>query len=146
MPNTASFFCCKTRVCKNYICLHVCCITFVHWIESHDNNVLSDDLVVLDNLHVIYCQCHSNDCHFINSAEVAFLIFRLLLLTSFKLFWGGWWYLENHGSLKLFISKYWKLWWVKGACFCVFLSVSEFKVNLSLILKFQRRVSVSWNA
>lgn len=30
------------------------CITFVYWIESHDNiNVLSDDLAVLDNPHII---------------------------------------------------------------------------------------------
>ena len=144
MPNTASFFCCKARVCKNYICL--CCITFIYWIESHGNYVLSDYLAVLDNLHIIYCQYHSNDCRFINCAEAAFLIFQLLFLTIFKLFWGGGWHLENHGSLKLFISKYWKLWWVMGACFCVFLSVSEFKVNLSLILRFPRRVSASWNA
>ena len=62
------FFCYETRFCK-FEFAYICMFYYLYILNGKLKNVLSVDLLVLDNLHIICCQQYSNDCCIINSKE-----------------------------------------------------------------------------
>ena len=53
----------------DFVSLNLPMFYYLYILNGKLKNVLSVDLSVLDNLHIICCQQYSNDCCIINSKE-----------------------------------------------------------------------------